>query len=400
MLKSVNNLKNIMGIKMKQNESSLNDKNYSSNSTKHYQDEIDSLKEEIHTLKVINKKTNEYMQLELDSKLVQCKYKQEMIEQVKSENNSLKNDILNHEDIILKLSEKYDYANIIIKDMENEINKLNKKISAQHDKITSYEEEFALKNKIIDKNKEKINELTSNIAQLNCEKKDIILENKSKINELNRINKLLVEKDAINSDLILKLKEKDELIYEKERSIIRLHDTIDNQNKIVLDNENKIKNQEIILNNNKKIINDLNLIKRQYMEQLSTLDTTRYFIYKYKNEIKNKNLENEYLKNNNLVKKLLDPLSYIYLIFKSNPKEILVNLKLYNALKNSDKFDIGYYLRKNADIKNSKWYKYFSPQLHYVCKGFNEKRDINKSHLKVDSKKELLNYTYTKNSCD
>ncbi|MBQ7927989.1 MAG: hypothetical protein IJ287_04525 [Methanobrevibacter sp.] len=340
---------------MNQNESSLNNKNYSSNSTKHYQNEIESLKEEINSIKAINEKTKKNMQLELHSKLEPCEYKQEMIEQIKSENESLKRDISDHEAITLNLAEKYDYANNIIEDMENEINKLNQKISTQNDEINSYKDESALKNKVIEDIENRVNklykkisaqtdeinsykdesvlkneiidELTSNIILLNSEKEEIILENETKTNEINRMNKLLADNDEYNSDLILKLKD-------------------------------------------------------------------------YKNELKNKDLENEYLKNNNMVKKLLNPLSYAYLLFKSNRKEISVNLKLYKALKNSDNFDIGHYLRNNEDIKNSKWCKYFSPQLHYVCNGFNEKRDINKVNLKIESKQDLLNYIHSTNGHD
>lgn len=103
-------------------------------------------------------------------------------------------------------------------------------------------------------------------------------------------------------------------------------------------------------------------------------------------------IEIEYSKNNNLVKRLLNPLSYVYLILKSKPKEISVNLKLYRALKNNKCFDIGFYLQNNKDVLESKWCKYFSPQLHYVCCGFDEKREINKKTLKNMSKKESLDF--------
>ena len=111
-----------------------------------------------------------------------------------------------------------------------------------------------------------------------------------------------------------------------------------------------------------------------------------------KDDLENKDLEIRYLKISNLVKKILSPFSYAYLILKSNPKEISLNLKLYKSLKNSDEFDIGYYLANNEDIRKSKWIKYFSPQLHYVCRGFDEKREINKRYFKAESKKELLDH--------
>ena len=113
----------------------------------------------------------------------------------------------------------------------------------------------------------------------------------------------------------------------------------------------------------------------------------------YKEKISNMDVEIEYLKSNDkLGKKFFIPLAYAYLITKSNLREIGTNIKLYNILKNKDCFDIGYYLNKYPDLKKSKWCKYFSPELHYVCKGFSENRKINKKDLKHNSKKELIDY--------
>ena len=259
--------------------------------------------------------------------------------------------------------------------------------------------------------------------------------------EINKLKGIITEKDDINSNLTSKLNKNEETLHEKEQLINRLNSEINNRNKIVLDSKNKIeelsknislleksitenneevsalksknlslsnekenlknnlnskndelKNQEIILNKNKKTIDELNLIKIRYMNQLAALDTNRYFMNNLKNDLENKDLEIRYLKSSNLVKKILSPFSYAYLILKSKPKEISLNLKLYNALKNSDEFDIGHYLANNDDIKKSKWRKYFSPQLHYVCRGFDEKREINKRYFKAESKKELLDY--------
>ena len=108
-------------------------------------------------------------------------------------------------------------------------------------------------------------------------------------------------------------------------------------------------------------------------------------------KIKNINTEVEYFKKNNkIIKKLLTPIAYLYLIYKSKPSEIRINLKLYKVLKSSELFDIGYYLNKYPDIVKSKWYKYFSPELHYVCNGFDEKRKINNKDYSKKSRKEFL----------
>ena len=136
----------------------------------------------------------------------------------------------------------------------------------------------------------------------------------------------------------------------------------------------------------------LNLINEKYISQLSKLDNKEYCISCYQEEICNNHLEIEYLKKYTLIKKFFTPLSYLYLILKSNPKEISLNYKLYKALKNSKCFDIGFYLNNNKDLLGSKWCKYFSPELHYVCNGFSEERTFNKKYFNRKSKEELLDY--------
>ena len=121
------------------------------------------------------------------------------------------------------------------------------------------------------------------------------------------------------------------------------------------------------------------------------MESNEYCIHCYKEKIENNNLEIEYLKNSSIIKRL-KVFEYLVLILKSNPKEIAINYKLYKALKNSKCFDIGFYLNNNKDIITSSWCKYFSPELHYVCNGFNEKRKFNKKYFNRNSKKELLTY--------
>ena len=133
------------------------------------------------------------------------------------------------------------------------------------------------------------------------------------------------------------------------------------------------------------------------MKQLSKIDNQDYSINCFKEQISNKDVEINYLQNNTFTKKILNPFAFIYLIFKSNPKEISLNMRLYRALKDSKCFDIGFYLNKNKDLLGSKWCKYFSPELHYVCNGFDEERSFNKKHFNRNSKKELLDYLL---SCD
>ena len=75
-----------------------------------------------------------------------------------------------------------------------------------------------------------------------------------------------------------------------------------------------------------------------------------------------------------------------------NPKELFLNYKLYNVLKNSECFDIGFYLNNNIDLQEGKWFEYLPLELHYVCNGFNEKRSFNKKFYNKKTKKELLEY--------
>lgn len=109
----------------------------------------------------------------------------------------------------------------------------------------------------------------------------------------------------------------------------------------------------------------MNLIKREYSNQLKTLDTKHYSINNYHIELENKDLGIEYHKNDIFMKKLLNHFLYTYLILKSKPKEVSINLKLYKSLKNSGCFDIGYYLRNNPCVLESKWIKYFH---HYYIR--------------------------------
>ena len=165
--------------------------------------------------------------------------------------------------------------------------------------------------------------------------------------------------------------------------------TTNNKLKLANDELNNIENE---MKNTKKILNN---IKKSNTHQTKQLNSKEYCISCYKEEISNNKIEIDYFKNQTLIKKILSPFSYLYLIAKSNPRELSLNFKLYKSLKNSKCFDIGYYLKNNEDIQKSKWIKYFSPELHYICNGFKEKREFNKKYFNRNSKKELLDYLLT-----
>ena len=230
---------------------------------------------------------------------------------------------------------------------ENQIANLNNKLQQAETEIILLNNELNKKEQELLNNEEKLNNSRSQISSL---ENDL-----EKAND--KIDDNLIQLKYKNNDLV----QKDNLINIKQREL-------DEQ------------------------ISTLKFLKKQYDNQLFKLDNKEYCISCYKEVISNNDLEIQYLKGKNLTSKILSPFAYIYLILKSKPNELSLNLKLYRALKNSKCFDIGYYLNYNEDIRESKWCKYFSPELHYVCKGFDEKRKFNKKYFNRNSKSELLDY--------
>ena len=248
---------------------------------------------------------------------------------------------------------------------DNEIDTLSNKLQNANDQINLLKEEINTKNKTFE-NKSlefnaKINEANSKISSL---ENDIFQKEKIEL-ELN--NQLKIANNQIQEN-INQINMKDNCISDKDNQIL-------------------IKQKEIT---DKKRI--LETMKQQCTNQLSKLDNKEYCISCYKEEIVNNHLEIQYLKKGTLLRKFLSPFAYVYLIIKSKPKELSINFKLYKAIKNSKCFDIGYYLANNKDIHESKWCKYFSPELHYVCNGFSERRKFNKKYFNRSSKEELFNY--------
>lgn len=260
------------------------------------------------------------------------------------------------------------YLNRVISEKEEHIKKLDselneKDIIISRTKSYLFDLEYELNNA-----NNKINSLESNLSKKEAEIN-------SKENKINTINsKLNIKDDQIN-----------EIESELEKNK-RQNNALNSQiNSLKNDFNDNIKDNEL---QKSKFETD----EGKYYYQLSKLDSKEYCIRCYKEQIKNNDFEIDYLKKNTLTKKILNPFAYLYLLFKSNTNELSINFKLYKALKNSGCFDIGYYLNNNKDIIGSKWCKYFSPELHYVCNGFNEGREFNKKYFNKNSKKELLEY--------
>lgn len=160
-------------------------------------------------------------------------------------------------------------------------------------------------------------------------------------------------------------------------------------------NKFKVKNREEdnILNQKyqteicklEKTIYDL---KQEYIRQNNKLISSNYC---HEQALKAYKKENIYLKKKYTKQSKISILQdYFYIIVKSKRNEIILNLKLYNALRKSDCFNLGYYLNKYPEIIENNICKKYSPELHYVCHGFDEGKMFNPKCCDFISKKILL----------
>lgn len=295
----------------------------------------------------------------------------------------------------------------VIEDLESEIREQEKLIDNLENQVSIQGTELNLKNSQIDnfdskldlkdiqlKNAEsKLFNRDAEIKHLNdkISSKDIELNSlkntESKLNS--KISSYTSQIDALKSN-ILQLGEKEsELNNQLKIAETNLKEQLNHKDGEISLKNNQIKEKEQEINEKNQ---KLHFFNQQHINQMSKLDSMEYCISCYQEEIANNHSEIEYLKRDSLIRKLFAPIAYVYLIFKSSPKELSLNFKLYNAMKNSKCFDIGFYLNNNKDIQESNWCKYFSPELHYVCNGFNENRNFNKKYFNRNSKKELLEY--------
>ena len=165
---------------------------------------------------------------------------------------------------------------------------------------------------------------------------------------------------------------------------------ISNENKKLIEQNNKkeLENKKLIEQNNKKEIENSRLIEEK--NQINA--ENNYLINennKNKNIINNLKTTNEYYKlKNKFKKKILFSLPYLYIIFIH--KDIILNIKLYQKLKDNNWFDIGFYINNNPTISQKKWCKLLTPETHYVCHGFDEKRLPNSDYENNLTKKELI----------
>ena len=259
-------------------------------------------------------------------------------------------------------------------------------ISKKEEEIEDLKSELSEKNIILSRTKSYLFDLEYSLNNANDKINTLESDLFKRESEINTLKTNLTRRENEINNLESNLNNSENQIHSKVKELKDINNQIKS-----LKNEIKQKNDETTktLENQKQ---EINTLTNNYYHQLSKLDSKEYCIKCYKEKIKDNNLEIEYLKKNTFTKKLISPLTSLYLLLKSKPGEFSINHKLYKALKNSPCFDIGYYLNNNPDIVGSKWCKYFSPELHYVCKGFGESRKFNKKYFNRKSKKELLDY--------
>ena len=238
---------------------------------------------------------------------------------------------------------------------------------------------------------EKVDEFKSELENANSQLKDY--ERDAQLHDT-----LMRYKDSRITNVESQISLKDTQLKNMEAKLVNKELELNNKNSQIETTINRLSNLEKYFLDTKKQLGDVdNKLKNKELElkdkdnQLKTSLNEINSLKSYEIDIKNNTTEIQYLKKSDKEsKKLLIPLAYLYLIGKSNPKEIGTNIKLYRALKSSECFDIGYYLNEYPDVLNSKWCKYFSPELHYVCNGFDEYRNFNKKDYNKRSKKDLL----------
>lgn len=282
-----------------------------------------------------------------------------------------------------------DYGFDLVEELRSEVDEKEKIIEDFEYKINQNENELEYKDSQIQETTHRLDLKDSKIKVLESKLYNKENEIQSSKDSLKQVNAQI---ESLKNDLDSKEVELDDANNQI--------DVITKQNKI---NEDKLramgsdisyKNIQIRIKDAELLdkSNTLNHLKKQASSQMVKLENNEYCISCYKKEIENNNLEIQYLKDTSFSKRFLSLFDYLLIAFKSNPKEIPINFKLYRSLKNSKCFDIGYYLNNNKDIIESRWCKYFSPELHYICKGFDENRKFNKKYFNRNSKKELLEY--------
>lgn len=280
----------------------------------------------------------------------------------------------------------------ILKDDIDKVEEFKHEINEKDNQLKDYEDKINIQNSQIIYKDSKLKNIES---QINLEETKIQSVQSKLLNKDYEIKFKEEELEFVNSQLLTKenelTKTKNRLL-NLEGNFLRIKDDLNLKISSQADELEHVNSQLLTKEKELKETKD-KLIKSEYdfSEINKELVEVKNQSNKYNNDLICKDVENKYLKNDNkLSKKLISPLAYIYLAGKSNPNEIVTNIKLYRTLKRNNCFDIGYYLTKYPDISKSDWCKYFSPQLHYVCIGFDENRKFNENEYNNKNRKELL----------
>ena len=259
------------------------------------------------------------------------------------------------------LSSEHDYKLMELDDYKHELNSCK-------NNLTYYEEEIKNKNDYIHSISHKLENANNEIINL----LDILKETENKLDDFKEHNVQLSK----NNDYLNYLKGK----YITQLSKLHTFKSLSASLRVeLIKRDNIVEDLNSKLSANEEVIGDLN----------SKLKVNDYVITTFKKELTEKDLTINYIKHNVSIKKILSPFSYLILIVNSNLKCIGLNVRLYRFLKSTDYFDEGYYLRNYPDLIDSKWYDFFSLELHFVCRGFDEKRSFNKNFKKLSKNKIL-----------
>ena len=263
-----------------------------------------------------------------------------------------------------------------------EIHTFKGKIDNAYGEYETLENKFK-KNMILLGDKDKEIRLLHN--DLNKKNDEIINVKKESEESYAKLNNIEYKYDHINKEITNKNNQIQKLTQALDRSENRLTELTANYSENLSNTELKYKTlHEHLIEKNLQLEN----MNNQHFNMNIKLEKTNYCKKFYKNQFNQLKIENKFLKKKSIINVFL---TYIYLIFKSKPSEIKLNYNLLRLFNKTKCFNIGFYLNNYPYVLNSKLGK-ISPELHYICYGFNEKKEFNERKIKLDNKKDLLKY--------
>ena len=351
-------------------------------------DELKELEKNLNLSKEITEKTKEYLLLEmealLDKQNLTLNNQNNKINTFDEKLDFFKSTLISKDEDISSLNDQINSLNELMFLKEKEIDNLRGIVSSKDEDISSLNDQINSLNELMLSREKKIKSIRDKLTLKASELR--AAENEIKITQ-NKFN--ILESKYDDNQKILEGAKKELLAYDAKFENQKI---IENSYKELIEiNKKELENTKKYFSGRISHLEDQ--LKSEFLIQSRKIDFYEYCLNFYEEKTYNNEVEINYLKNSNkLSKKILEPFAYLLIFSKSNPRELGRNIRLYKALKNSNFFDIGYYLNKYSDIPESKWCKYFSPELHYVCKGFNENRKINKKDFHSKNKNELLKY--------